>query len=321
MAVQAFKPDIWSSVLVQHLLPTSVATAITNRDYEQDAELGAKAVRLTSFVRPAVVPYQPYTDFEWQEVQDQSQILHLDQQNTTNQELDDVDYAQAANGGMVLQEAVRAMGEELAIELDRDVLNVMGIAGTDAGAATLTLPEEAYNLLAQQYVALDKANVPADRFAVVSPQLYGLLMRDERFVATGDEAAAMTRTTGVVGGPTRRAQPLIASTFGFGTPDERAALLTATRPQRSAPAATPPHQQVGHAAGFTIHKSNQLRPGTEGLWCLFGHRRATTLAEQLDTLEAVSLPNRFTDAVKALHSYGRLVVQPPALRRMDVGVA
>jgi hypothetical protein len=47
---------------------------------------------------------------------------------------------------------------------------------------------------------------------------------------------------------------------------------------------------------------------------------ATTLAEQINKVEAYRPPDSFSDAIKGLHLYGALVVRPEALVVCDVDV-
>lgn len=71
---------------------------------------------------------------------------------------------------------------------------------------------------------------------------------------------------------------------------------------------------VGAAAGFTVHVSNNV-PNTSGkkYQVLAGTSAAGTFAEQLVEMEAYRLEKNFSDGVKGLHVFGAKVVQPTAL--------
>ena len=68
------------------------------------------------------------------------------------------------------------------------------------GEATITTVAGAYDHLVDCAVYLDEANIPQEeRFAVVPPSFYALLLKDDRFVGSGDAAGAATRANGLVG--------------------------------------------------------------------------------------------------------------------------
>ena len=68
------------------------------------------------------------------------------------------------------------------------------------GETTITTVAGAYDHLVDCAVYLDEANIPPEqRFAVVPPAFYAVLLKDSRFVASGDAAAAAVRANGQVG--------------------------------------------------------------------------------------------------------------------------
>jgi hypothetical protein len=54
---------------------------------------------------------------------------------------------------------------------------------------------------------------------------------------------------------------------------------------------------------------------------LAGYKGATTLAEQIVSVEALRLEKRFADGVKGLHVYGFKVTRPEAIVSADVIVS
>lgn len=254
----------------------AVATATCNTNFEGEAKF-AKSVKITNFTPPTVNTYTPYNDITVEEVADTGQTLPIDQYAYAAQQLDDVDKAQSVAGGKIMNHQTQQMGEQLADALDQNVFQEMGDNGTAVAEQTVSTAAGAYDLLVDFYVQLDEANVPeSGRFAVVTPAFYGLILKDERFVGTGDGPAAATRKNGV----------------------------------------------VGEAAGFRIHKSNNLADGgSTGKKMLLGTTAATTLAEQVDTVEATRKELRFADQLRALHVYGRKVILPEALLAADIVVS
>ena len=72
--------------------------------------------------------------------------------------------------------------------------------------------------------------------------------------------------------------------------------------------------RIGEAAGFTVHKSNNV-PNIAGtkFKIMAGHSLALSFAEQIVSVEAYRPEKRFADAVKGLHVYGGKTVVPQAL--------
>lgn len=283
MAVTNFVPDIWSARILTNLSRTAVAAGICNRDYEGDASVG-DSVKITSITDPTITAYTG-ADMTPEDIDDATRSLLLDQKQSFNFYLDDVERAQSVNGGAILQEAIDRASYGLANTLDAYVLGLMG-AGASASApdhqiaeATISTVTDAYDALVNWGVLLDEADVPAqERFVVVTPALHGKLLKDSRFVAAGDVAAAATRANGM----------------------------------------------VGSAAGFQVFKSNNLPDGPgagAGKLMIAGSRFATTLAEQVRSVEAYRVEKKFADGVKGLHVYGAKVTRATALVAADVIVS
>ena len=86
-------------------------------------------------------------------------------------------------------------------------------------------------------------------------------------------------------------------------------------------AATRANRRVGQAAGFDVYKSNNLPAGPgagAGTYQIAGSRYATTLAEQVRSVEAYRVEKKFADGVKGLHVYGALATRPTALVAADI---
>lgn len=76
--------------------------------------------------------------------------------------------------------------------------------------------------------------------------------------------------------------------------------------------------RIGRAAGFDVFSSNLL-PDVDGDKVIFaGHRNATTVAEQVNKVEAYRLEQRFADGVKVLMVYGAKVIRPEFLVKATV---
>ncbi|GAB3166631.1 hypothetical protein GCM10027059_25880 [Myceligenerans halotolerans] len=279
MAIDAFKPEVWSAELLVALEKALVyaAPGVVNRDYEGDIAEYGDTVHITSLADPTIGDYTPHTDITIEDVDDSDQTLLIDQSKYFAFEVDDVEKRQARSGGAVLTEQARKAAYRLRDVADQFVSGLMGTnvdAGNALPEATLALPAEAYDVLVDLGVLLDESDVPTeDRFVVVTPKFHGLLLRDDRFVAAGDEAGAVTRANGM----------------------------------------------VGQAAGFSVRKSNNAPGGaTTGSLVIAGSDMATTYAEQIAKTEATRKEKGFADIVKGLHLYGSRVVRPTALASADV---
>ena len=76
--------------------------------------------------------------------------------------------------------------------------------------------------------------------------------------------------------------------------------------------------RIGQAAGFTVYQSN-LTPSGEGTkFIIAGHPSATTVAEQINKVEAYRSPTRFADTVRILNVYGAKVIRPTSLVKAEV---
>lgn len=283
MAVTNFVPDIWSARILTNLRKNSVAAAVCNRDYEGDTVIG-DSVKITNVVTPTITAYTG-ADLTLEDIDDATRSLLLDQKQSFNFYLDDVERAQAVAGGALLQEAIDEASYALRDVMDAYVLTEMANGASnsapdhDVAEATISTASGAYDALVDWSTLLDTANVPEeDRFAVISPALYGKLLKDSRFISAGDAAGAEARANG----------------------------------------------RVGQAAGFQIYKSNNLPAGPgagAGTYQIVGSRRATTLAEQIRSVEAFRVEKKFGDGVKGLHVYGAKVTRPTALVAADVIVS
>ncbi|MFJ4617418.1 N4-gp56 family major capsid protein [Streptomyces sp. NPDC088812] len=205
MAISAFKPEVWNANLLVTLEKSHVyaAPGVVNREYEGDIANYGDTVHIVGLAEPTIGTYTPHVDITIEDVDDTDATLLIDQSKYFAFEVDDVEKRQAYNGGKVLTEQARKAAYKLRDVADQYVAGLMA-AGVDAGnlvaEQTLASPSDAYDLLVDLGTILDTDNVPdAGRWAVVTPAFYGLLLKDDRFVGSGDAAAAATRTNGMVG--------------------------------------------------------------------------------------------------------------------------
>ena len=285
MAVTNFVPDVWSARILTALSRSSVANAITNRDYEGDIARQGDSVKITNFVDPTIGTYTAHSDITIEDVDDATQALLINQAKYFAFEVDDIEKAQSVNGGAVLATATERAAYGLKNVLDAFVLTTLAAGASASGPdhqiaeATISTAAGAYDALVDWSVLLDEADIPEEnRFAVITPSLYGKILKDSRFIASGDAASASTRQNG----------------------------------------------KVGEAAGFAVYKSNNLPDGAgagAGKAMIAGTTMAATLAEQIVSVETDRMEKRFADLVKGLHVYGAKVTRPTGLVVADVIVS
>jgi N4-gp56 family major capsid protein len=286
MAVTNFVPDLWSARLLVALRKNHVAGNLVNRDYEGEIRRMGDSVKITSINDVTIGTYGAYAsdgsgDITVEDIDDATRSLVIDQARYFAVELDDVEAAQAVNGGAVLAQAVDNAAYQLSDIVDAFLLDAMNDAaeGTsnDLGTVAIhTVTDNLYDAFVDLAVALDVANVPNDgRFVVVAPALHGRLQKDDRFIAAGDAKGAETRTSGF----------------------------------------------IGELAGLPLYKSNNLPAVTDvaatGGLAVAGYRGATTFAEQIVSVEAARMEKRFADMVKGLHVYGAKVVRPTGVAKVE----
>lgn len=202
MAISNFIPEVWSAKLLTALEKSLVyaAAGVVNRDYEGEISQYGDTVHITNLVDPTIGSYTAHTDITIEDVDDATQALTITQSPYFAFEVDDIEKRQAR--GTVLDEQARRAAYLLRDKADQYVAGLMA-TGVDAGniiaEATVTAAT-AYETLVDLGTTLTEDNVPFEgRWAIVTPKFYGLLLKDDRFVAAGDEAGAATRANGVVG--------------------------------------------------------------------------------------------------------------------------
>jgi hypothetical protein len=203
MAITAFKPEVWSAELLVALEKSLVygATGVVNRNYEGEISQYGDTVHIVSLADPTIGTYTAHNDITIEEVDDADSTLVIDQSPYFAFEVDDIEKRQAR--GDVMGEQARKAAYLLRDKADQHLAAKMA-AGVDAGnviaEATLSDAAAAYDTLVDLGVILDEDNVPSEgRWAVITPAFHGLLLKDSRFIAAGDETGAGVRTNGVVG--------------------------------------------------------------------------------------------------------------------------
>jgi N4-gp56 family major capsid protein len=194
MAITTFIPQVWSARLLYNLDKTHVATNFVNRNYEGLIRNQGDTVKINSIGAINVFDYSKNTDMdEPQVLETTDQTLVINQAKAFNFTVDDVDRVQAA--GDLMDTAMGRAAYALNDVSDAFLLGVIAAGAATANTITgvkLTASNVYENIVALR-TKLDKANVPAaGRSIVVPPEVYALLLLDDRFVKASDGGTANT---------------------------------------------------------------------------------------------------------------------------------
>jgi hypothetical protein len=174
MALSAHSiPVLISKALLLALEKRLSYAKLFNSDYEGEVKLGS-AVKITSIGAIAVRPYTRYQKIEWQQVEDSSQSLLIDQSEYVAITIDDIDKIQSKPdvlAGYVVQAArdlKDVVDQHLASVLVGQAHPLTDELGDDALPLTIT-SENITSLFAHAARVLDDANVPREKRAAVLP--------------------------------------------------------------------------------------------------------------------------------------------------------
>lgn len=185
MAITNFIPEVWSAALLKALRDrlTYAQAGVINRNYEGDIARAGDTVHITNFTDPSVRDYTKNGTITWDTLTDDGQTLAVDQADYFAFKVDDIDKRQALSG--FVEETTTGASYNLAAKADEYVSGLMVAGATnDLGAVTVSSSDpDAYELLVGLRTALTRSNTPADgRFVVVPPELYAVLLKDDRFI-------------------------------------------------------------------------------------------------------------------------------------------
>lgn len=288
MAVTSFIPEVWAAALLTTLEEHHVFAqdGVTNRDYEGEIRAYGDTVQIGYLSDPTIAPYtRNSTDLSSPEVLTTTHAtLVIDQAQKFNFMLDDLDARQVRDDGALVDKAAQRAAIGLRDVMDTYLAYTM-VNNTHASnvldPVDVDSPDEAFQLLRRLRMTLNKRNVPSDgRFVIVAPEFELLLLGDNRF--------------------------LDASAYGSNAPIMNG--------------------EIGRAVGFRVLVSNNIpagypaSAGETSNWVIAGHPIATTVAEQITSVEAFRSQKHFADVVRGLHLYGAKVVRPEALAICDVDV-
>ena len=288
MAITTFIPEIWSARLLYALEKSHVATNLVNRNYEGVIANQGDTVHINSIGAVTVKDYTKNTNIADPEVLTTAdQTLDIDQAKYFNFQVDDVDKAQIS--GEIIDTAMGRSAYALADVSDafllKTIANGVATANKIGAKATLTAltASNVYENIVKMRTLLDKANVPTTgRTIVVPPEVYALLLLDDRFAKSGSDSGQNALLNGMVG-RVAGFDVFMSNNCVSGTDGGS-----------------------GSTAYFVI--TAQVAS-------------ATTYAEQIIKTEGYRMESRFADGVKGLHVYGAKVTDGSQIAAMYCSVS
>lgn len=288
MAVTTFIPELWSARLLYALDKSHVATNLVNRNYEGVIANQGDTVHINSIGAITVKDYTKNTDIASPDaLTTTDQSLVIDQCKYFNFQVDDVDKVQAA--GDLVDTAMGRAAYALADASDAFLLKTIAegaAAGNIIGAASAPVAltkDNVYENIVKLRTKMDKANVPnTARTLVVPPEVYALLLLDDRFAkstATSGQDALLNGQVGRVAGFT----VFMSNNVKTGTGTD-----------------------TGKTPYFEITAQVET---------------ATTYAEQIIKTEGYRMESRFADGVKGLHVYGAKVTDGNQIAKILASVS
>ena len=203
MAVTGFIPKLWSARLLNALDKSHVFANVVNRDYEGEIKKMGDTVHINTIGAVTIGTYTQNTDFTSgpETLATTDQTLTIDQAKYFNFQVDDIDAAQAA--GDIMDKAMTRAAYGLADASDKYIAGILAGAADASNLVSSTAvaltSANVYENVVKMRTILDKANVPtAGRWLVIPPEMYALILLDDRFVKTGGEMAEGILKTGLV---------------------------------------------------------------------------------------------------------------------------
>lgn len=202
MAVDGFRPEIWSAAILSNLNNDLVYGALCNRTYEGDISSAGDTVHITSIGEVSTRAYTELTSISWDEVADSQVDLVIDQKRYFALKVDDVEKKQALP---FLDEATANAAYALRDNADSVISAAMYTAvnssANDLGAKTADISDNTmYGHLVSMKTTLDRDNCPQDgRWVVISPEIHGALLQDPKFIDASASGSTDPLLNGFVG--------------------------------------------------------------------------------------------------------------------------
>ncbi|MFM9616852.1 P22 phage major capsid protein family protein [Streptomyces turgidiscabies] len=208
MSIANFKPDIWSALLLDALRNSLVYAQpqLVNSDYEGEIQNFGQSVHITTIGDPTISDYDPNVSLSYEDIETAGVDLIIDRKKFFAFKLDDVDKAQARVNPMTKMAQnsaykLRDAADSYVANLYTGVATSNTVGSTGAPIDTFTTPTDAYNkVLIPLRAKLNRASVPTEgRYVVITPELEGSLLQDDRFVKVDASGSSEGLRNGIIG--------------------------------------------------------------------------------------------------------------------------
>jgi len=285
-----FIPELWAPRIQVKFYAKSAFREISNTMYEGDIKKFGDVVNIRTYPSITIGNYVKGQALDIQVPSSTPTSLTINKGKYFNVLVDDVDEAQSDIN--LLDEFAKAAGEDIAVAIDRDVLqNVYSSADTDNVGTTAGVSSGGFDLgestdpvlltkvnildtIVDANSVLDEQNVPDDERWIVLPPIFTNLISKSDLKdcsMTGDKESIIR------------------------------------------------NGKIGKIDNMTIYMSNNLYSVTDGTtsntcwYCLFGHPIAISFAEQLVETYIERANNTFGKFLRGLHVYGYDVTKAEGL--------
>lgn len=303
MSLNNFIPQLWGDTLLVALRKNLVYGALVNRDWEGQIKQMGDTVRINMIGDITISSYSKDTDLAAaQSLTDAQLQLTITQAKYFNFEIDDVDQAQAANGGAIMQEAMSWAAYRLRDTIDQ---YLAGFYADTVATNTLNSGSPVTSLVAPTQANVGTGNTVYDKIVLLGQLL--------------TQSAVPIQGRWCVIPPWGKTQLTMDVRFsGFNTASAQSTLQSGTLTDSDR---DPSDSYLGRIENMDVYESLNA-PHTGGTYgvsassqdvFLAGHPMAWTMAEGINKTEAYRPPLRFADAVKGLVLYGAKTVRPYAL--------
>lgn len=208
-----FVPEIWISEIFMAIDAELVVGSglVVNRDYEGDIQSAGDTVRIPTINDPTISDYSPITGIVGDPAENTgtSLIFEIEKSKMFRFRVEDITRVQSQIGGKYMPHGVTRAGRKLAEDTDAYIAAKIVAAvpsGTTGGRyqevnlGAATAPDLLYKQIVATKVGLDKTNTPMNgRFLIVSPDCYGVLLQDPRFIDASQFGGNEPIRNGVVG--------------------------------------------------------------------------------------------------------------------------
>jgi hypothetical protein len=176
MAIENFKPTIWRARLLSNLQKAHVLAGIANREYEGEITASGDTVKIGSIGRITVNDYDGSVSYE--ELEDASIKLQVDQEKYFAFKVDDVDAAQSNANQM--NEAMEEASYSLSDASDQFLAGFYTDAANTVTEGSFN-SSAVYETVTEVGKTLQEENVPADlpKWMVVKPSTYQKMLLAE----------------------------------------------------------------------------------------------------------------------------------------------